>query len=88
MRLELTGNLRRYVGYDFAIELDAHTVRGAVQMLGDRYPAARPVLLDAAGGLRSVHRLVLNGTLLGRNELGRAVGPADELVILTPITGG
>jgi hypothetical protein len=88
MRLGLTGNLRRYVDYDFAIELPARTVHEAVRLLGERYPRARPVLLDGAGHVRSIHRLVLNGTVLDRAELGSAVGPRDELVILTPITAG
>jgi hypothetical protein len=63
-------------------------VHEAVRLLGERYPRARPVLLDGAGHVRSIHRLVLNGTVLDRAELGSAVGPRDELVILTPITAG
>jgi molybdopterin converting factor small subunit len=32
--------------------------------------------------------VVLNGSLLEDDELERAIGPGDEVVILTPLAGG
>jgi hypothetical protein len=56
--------------------------------LGERYPAVQRVLFDAEGNVRSGHRVALNGSLLKVDELERAIGPSDEVLILTPITGG
>ncbi|MDN5858376.1 MAG: MoaD/ThiS family protein [Pseudonocardia sp.] len=88
MRVGVSGNLRRYVDFDFDIELDARSVRDALFQLSVRYPAIEPVLLDGAGGIRSIHRIVLNGSLLGADELNRPATAHDEVIILTPITGG
>jgi molybdopterin converting factor small subunit len=88
MKIGLTGNLRRYVDFDFEIALDAGTVLDGLRRLSERYPAVKRVLFDAEGRVRSVHRVALNGALLKADELERAIGPGDEVVILTPITGG
>jgi sulfur-carrier protein len=88
MKIGLTGNLRRYVDFDFEIVLDASTVLDGLRRLSESYPAVRRVLFDAEGNVRSVHRVALNGSLLRVDELERAIGPSDEVVILTPITGG
>jgi sulfur-carrier protein len=88
MRIGLTGNLRRYVDFDFDIVVDAGSVLEGLRRLGERYPAVKRVLFDTEGKVRSVHRVALNGSLLNVDELERAVGPGDEVVILTPITGG
>jgi molybdopterin synthase sulfur carrier subunit len=88
MKIGLTGNLRRYVDFDFEIALEAGSVLEALRRLGERYPDAKEVLFDAEGRVRSVHRVTLNGAVLGADELERAAGPADEVVVLTPIAGG
>jgi sulfur-carrier protein len=88
MKIGLTGNLRRYVDFDFDIELDAGSVLEGLRRLGERYPAVNGVLFDADGKVRSVHRMALNGSLLEADGLERATGPGDEVIILTPITGG
>jgi molybdopterin converting factor small subunit len=88
MKIGLTGNLRRYVDFDFEIMLNASTVLEGLRRLGERYPAVKRVLFDGDGNVRSVHRVALNGSLLKVDELERAIGPGDEVVILTPITGG
>jgi molybdopterin synthase sulfur carrier subunit len=88
MKIGLTGNLRRYVDFDFDIVLDASTVLDGLRRLSESYPAVSPVLFDAEGNVRSVHRVALNGSLLEVDDLERAIGPSDEVVILTPITGG
>jgi hypothetical protein len=83
MTIDLTGNLRRYVDFDFEIRLEADTVLEGLRRLSERYPAIKEVLFDGDGNVRSVHRLTLNGSVLGRDELVRATGPNDEIVILT-----
>ena len=88
MKVGLTGNLRRYVDFDFEIMLDASTVLDGLRRLSESYPAVKQVLFDAEGKVLSVHRVALNGSLLKVDELERAIGPSDEVVILTPITGG
>jgi molybdopterin synthase sulfur carrier subunit len=88
MKIDVTGNLRRYVDFDFEIRVHAGSVLESLRRLGERYPAVKQVLFDAEGKVRSVHRVTLNGELLAQNELERATGADDEVVILTPITGG
>lgn len=88
MRIGLSGNLRRYVDFDFDVTLDASSVLEGLRRLGARYPSVNGVLFDGDGKVRSVHRVVLNGSLLEADELERATGPGDEVVILTPLAGG
>lgn len=88
MTIVVSGNLRRFMGYESEIEVDADSVPTALGRLVERFPDLRPVVLDADGNLRQVHRLYLNGELLDRGEAVRALAPGDELGILTAIAGG
>ena len=88
MTIVVSGNLRRFMGYESEIEVDADSVPTALGRLVERFPDMLPVVLDAAGNLRQVHRLYLNGELLDRGEAVRALAPGDELGILTAIAGG
>jgi sulfur-carrier protein len=88
MKFDFTGNLRRYVDFDFEIELEASSVMEGLHRLTERYPAVKEVLFDAEGKVRSVHRVLLNGAPINAGELDRATAPDDEVAILTPIAGG
>jgi hypothetical protein len=88
VKLKLSGNLLRFSGMRSEIAVDAATVEVGIRTLVEAYPDLRLVLLDARGQVRAVHRLFLDGELLPSEELDRAVGPDDEVTILTAIAGG
>lgn len=88
MTIVVSGNLRRFTGFESEVELDADSVPTALDQLVERFPQLRPVVLDSDGNLRQVHRLYLNGELLDRGDAGRSLAPNDELGILTAIAGG
>jgi sulfur-carrier protein len=88
MRFVLSGNLLRFSSFQNEIDVDAPTIaEGLAKLCADR-PLLQPVLFDAQGRFREVHRLFLNGDALGRDELDYAVNAVDEVTILTAIAGG
>ena len=88
MNIILSGNLRRYSSFEGRVELDANSIRVALDALVHRFPDLKPVLYDATGNPRSVHRLYLNGEVLENGDTDRALAATDELGILTAIAGG
>lgn len=88
MKIVLSGNLIRYASFEREVELEARTVSAALDELVARFPDLRPVVLDGEGQLRRVHRLYLNGEVLGTAEGDLALEPNDELGILTAVAGG
>ena len=88
MTIVLSGNLRRYTSFEGEVELDALSVSKALDALVDRFPDLKPILYDATGKPRSVHRLYLNGEVLEVGDTDHALAPTDELGILTAIAGG
>ncbi|MGE0549310.1 MAG: MoaD/ThiS family protein [Kofleriaceae bacterium] len=70
------------------LDVEATTILAALHELVATHPQLRSVLLDAHGSPRAIHRLFLNGDLLGRDQLGQPVAANDELSIITAIAGG
>jgi len=88
MNLVLSGNLRRFASFEGEVQLAATTVSEALDSLVERFPDLKPVLYDANGKPRSVHRLYLNGAVLDVSDTDHSLEPADELGILTAVAGG
>ncbi len=88
MIVALSGNLRRYASFEGEVELDAASVSKALDALVEQYPDLKPVVYDADGKLRSVHRLYLNGDVLESGDKDHDLESTDELGILTAIAGG
>ena len=89
MKVALSGNLRRFTSFEDRVDLDVTSVSEALDLLVERFPDLKPVVFDANGKLRSVHRLYFNGEILADEELGNITLKAnDELGILTAIAGG
>jgi len=88
MTIRLSGNLLRFSNFHSEIEISAPSVISGLQKLVDSYPDLRRILLDGNGGPRAIHRLFLNGDLLMRDDIERAVTASDELSILTALAGG
>ena len=85
MKVALSGNLRRFTSFEDRVT----SVSEALDLLVERFPDLKPVVFDANGKLRSVHRLYFNGEILADEELGNITLKAnDELGILTAIAGG
>ena len=87
MKIVLSGTLLRFVGYKRELEVDAPTVRGAIDHVIEDHPALRNVLLDGNGDVRTAHQLFVNGEQIGRT-LDRPVADADVLEVMTAIAGG
>ena len=88
MRLSLRGPLLRFVDFQRDIRVEGSTVEAALQALCKAYPALHPVLFDAEGRIRPVHRLALNSRMITGAELATSVSPDDRVDIITSIAGG
>ncbi len=88
MNIVLSGNLRRYTDFEGEVELTAASIGEALDGLVAQFPDLKPVVYDADGTLRSVHRLYLNGDVLEGDHSADKLNPNDELGILTAIAGG
>lgn len=88
MKFTLSGNLLRFTNFRTEIEVKEPTVEKCLEGLVRECPELKPVLMDADGRCRHVHRLFLNGDLLKFEEMGRGVSDQDECSILTAIAGG
>jgi molybdopterin converting factor small subunit len=82
------GPLRRLVGFQRDVQIDADTVQEGLSALCQKYPHLHGVLFDGSGHLRAVHRLALNRTLLLRSELEAPVAVDDEVEVVTALAGG
>ena len=88
MRVQLSGNLLRYVDYHREVEVDGTTLAEGLGHVAEKHPDFKRVILDSDGNIRLIHRFFLNGELLSREEFDRSIGSADVVAVLTPIAGG
>ena len=88
MRFRFSGTLMRFVDFQRELAVAAPTIAGGFEQLIAAHPQLRAVLFTGAGALRGTHRLFLNGEQLAGEDLGRAVGEADTVEILTALAGG
>lgn len=88
MKFTFSGNMLRFVDFQEEVSVDGGSVAEGIARLVDTYPGLRPVLFDGEGQMRGVHRVFLNGELLGRGEVGQKVSGDAEISVLTPIAGG
>jgi molybdopterin converting factor small subunit len=78
----------RFASYQKEIEIEASTMEDAFSALVARFPDLRGVLFGADGKLRSVHRVFCNGESVVGTLAQHALGPTDEIALLTAIAGG
>ncbi len=86
MKIQLSGNLLRFSGFQHRFELTATTVNEGIERLIALCPDLKNVLLDGDGQLRQVHLVALNGAKI--DDINEAVNDDDELLIATAIAGG
>lgn len=87
--VHLASSLARYAGGERVVVLDGSTVEQILSGLGDRYPGFRETAIDGDGRPRPHVRLFVNNAQVGAgSDLGRSVGDADEIAIISAIAGG
>jgi len=88
MKIEVSGNLLRFTGFQKAFDYTVSTVgEGLESLIGD-CPDLGEVLMDSDGNLRRIHLVVLNGVKITPEEVDKSVGANAELLIVTAIAGG
>ena len=88
MTFGFSGALLRFTSYQREMKVEASTLGEALAALTQQLPALQPVLYDATGAPRAVHRLFLNGEQLLTVELSRPLASGDRIDVLTAIAGG
>ena len=88
MLIRLSGTLLRFVDYQKEFRIDAPTLKDGLQQLSAQYPEVGKALLDKGGQLRATHRVFVNGVIVERGQLDRAISGEDVIDIATAITGG
>lgn len=88
MKVRFAGVLVRFVDYQKQVEVEAPTVRAALDELMQRYPKLKRVLLTDTGDVRSTHKVFVNGKQVSGSDLNAEVGAGDQVEIVTAIAGG
>lgn len=95
MKLELSGSLLRYVGFEPQLVLDVTSLAAALSQLFERYPDVKPVLLSKEGRFSRAHQVFINGARVNKDSaadfetlMARPLTQDDTVSILTLITGG
>lgn len=88
MNIILSGNLRRFAGFQKVVKVDASNISEGIERLVEQYPAIKPVMLDSQARVRGVHRLFFNDELLEHGDLIQPAKAGDELRVITAVAGG
>jgi molybdopterin synthase sulfur carrier subunit len=71
------------------LEVEARTVREALEVAFEREPRLRGYLLDDQGALRKHMAVFVNGAAVqDRRGLGDAVGSGSEIAVIQALSGG
>lgn len=88
MNIILSGNLRRFVGFQRVIKVEANNISEGIERLVEQHPAIKPVMLDSQDRIRGIHRLFFNDELLELGDLSQPTQAGDELRVITAVAGG
>lgn len=70
-------------------EVDASTLRLALEAAFRAAPALRGYVLDEQGAVRKHVAVFVNGDMIAsRTELGQALAPSDQVMVIQALTGG
>jgi sulfur-carrier protein len=86
MRVAIPSVLQAYTDGVASVEAVGATVAELLDDLDHRYPGIRFRMVTEAGTLRPHVRVFVNREL--ERNLGRAIAPTDEVVILQALSGG
>jgi molybdopterin synthase sulfur carrier subunit len=85
----LTRAVAQHANFELEHQVDAATVREALDALFARHPALRRYLLADTGAVRRHVNFFLNDVLIeDRRTLGDAVRPNDTIHVLQAVSGG
>jgi hypothetical protein len=87
-RIRFTNLFAERIGGVSSIDVPAATVESSLHALTDRHPSLTPLVWAKGGALNPVMVVFLNDRQLGAAELGTAVGPGDEIDIISALEGG
>ena len=87
-RIRFTNLFAERIGGVSSIDVLAATVESALRALTDRHTTLTPLVWAKDGALNPVMVVFLNDRQLCAAEIRTAVGPGDEIDIVTAIEGG
>jgi len=86
IRVLIPSPLFSYTGGERQVEADGESLAGLVQALDARYPGMGHRIVDEQGRIRKHIRFFVNGEMA--EQLDRALGCADEVMIVAALSGG
>jgi hypothetical protein len=87
-RIRFTNLFAERIGGVNSVEVPGSTVEASLRALTAQHPVLTPLVWGKDGALNGVMVLFLNDCQLGASEIGRAVGPGDEIDIISALEGG
>lgn len=70
-------------------DVRAETLRAALDAAFEAAPAMRGYVLDEQGAVRKHVAVFVNGEMIAsRSELGQALAPGDQVMVIQALTGG
>ena len=87
-RIRFTNLFAERIGGVNSVDVQGATIESSLRALTDRHPALTPLVWAKDGTLNPVMVLFLNDRQLGAAEIGTAVGPGDEIDIVSALEGG
>ncbi len=89
VKVQIPTPLRQYAGNQPEVEVEAPTVRAALEALTGRYSQLRRHLYDAKGGLRNFVNIYVNDEDIRFLQRGDTpLKPGDTLIIVPSVAGG
>ena len=87
-RIRFTNLFAERIGGVSSVDVLAATVESSLRALTDRYPDLTPLVWEKGDALNPVMVVFLNDRQLAAEEIGTAVGPGDEIDIVSALEGG
>jgi hypothetical protein len=87
-RIRFTNLFAERIGGVNSVDVQGSTVESSLRALTDQHPVLMPLVWGKDGALNGVMVLFLNDRQLGASEIGRPVGPGDEIDIISALEGG
>ena len=82
---KLYGNLEPLVSGNQPLEVQAVTVRAAIEELVQRFPALAGELVQSSGEYNRYYTLIVNGEMMEfLDDLNTQLAPTDEVTIFPP----
>lgn len=87
--VSFTSALNRFFPGLKAEQVDAPTVRDALEQVERLYPGIKDYLVDEQGGLRKHVNIFVGGELItDRNRLSDPLGPNADMLVFQALSGG